>query len=105
MLRRIAHTRALRPSIRPRHQHQHHPQQRLYTTKPDVEPAEFSANKSTSSTIKYIAAGATVLALGLYGTMAGNPRDVAKVGLESDPQAVKEFIPPHGGREASPKKG
>ncbi|KAG5985559.1 hypothetical protein E4U54_005953 [Claviceps lovelessii] len=102
---RIPSTRSLRPTTLLRLR-QPHPQQRLYTSnsKPDVEPAEFTANKRTSNTTKFFFAGATVLVLGLYATMAGSPRQVAKAGLKNDPEAVEEFIPPHGGREASAKK-
>ncbi|KAG6009565.1 hypothetical protein E4U43_008695 [Claviceps pusilla] len=100
---RIPSTQSLRPTTLLRLR-QPRPQPRLYTSKPDVEPAEFTASKRTSNTTKYFFAGATVLVLGFYATMAGSPRQVAKAGLENDPEAVKEFIPPHGAREAGAKK-
>lgn len=78
-------------------------QRRLYTAKPGGggggEAAEFTANKDTSSTTKYVALGAAVLVFGLYGAMAGNPRRAAKEAAKNDPGAVSQMNPPHDGHE------
>ncbi|GAB0136483.1 hypothetical protein EsDP_00004783 [Epichloe bromicola] len=92
MLNRTAYTRSLR--LAPI-------QRRPYTAKPGGEAAEFTANKDTSSTTKYVALGATVLVFGLYGAMAGNPRKAAKEAARNDPGAVSQMNPPHDGHEGN----
>ncbi|KAG5914781.1 hypothetical protein E4U42_000303 [Claviceps africana] len=107
-----------RPRPRPR---------RWYSTRPDAEPAEFTAEKPTSNTTKMfvvarvmtdhppqstwanrigsIVAGLTVLVAGVYAAAAGTPGEAAKTAAATDPEGVEEFMPPHGGREAGRGRG
>ncbi|KAG5939474.1 hypothetical protein E4U53_007796 [Claviceps sorghi] len=86
---RFAYARSLRQAPR-----------RFYSARPDAEPAEFTAEKPTSNTTKLVVAGLTVLVAGVYAVAAGTPGEAAKTAVATDPEGKREFMPPHGGREA-----